>query len=183
MHAISIHAVSMLCAAPNCSKTQLHALALLLYSLCLFPLKLLPSRTFCMTGIMLFRNGSLPFVKTWVNMIESDDKLWEQHAFNRLAWQGQVTLPDDPQHYFLAANGTTKMGVLPVVFFANGHVFFVQQMHGQYKVTPYAVHTTYTFSKSVGKRHRLREARLWVDGEEYYRPVGESGQEDGGQKG
>jgi hypothetical protein len=121
---------------------------------------------------MLFRNGSLPFVKAWVGMIESDEKLWEQHAFNKLASQGQFTLPDDPHHLFLAANGTTKMGVLPVVYFANGHTFFVQQMYRHHKVVPYAVHTTYTFSKNVGKRHRLREVGLWLDAKQYYKPIG-----------
>ncbi len=56
------------------------------------------------TGIMLFRKRSLPFVEEWVRVIEADDKIWDQNAFNDLARRGQVINPDDPNHYFTGAS-------------------------------------------------------------------------------
>jgi hypothetical protein len=35
-------------------------------------------------------------------------------------------------------------------------------------VIPYLVHTTFQFAGLEGKRHRLREAKLWADPPEYY---------------
>lgn len=35
-------------------------------------------------GIMLFRNKSMDFVNRWISVIESDDKIWDQNAFNDL---------------------------------------------------------------------------------------------------
>lgn len=51
-------------------------------------------------GMMLFRKKSITFVEEWVRVIESDDKIWDQNAFNDLARKGQQILPDDPNHYF-----------------------------------------------------------------------------------
>jgi hypothetical protein len=56
-----------------------------------------------LAGIMLFRKKALPFVDEWIRVIESDDKIWDQNAFNDLARKGQQILPDDPNHYFKGA--------------------------------------------------------------------------------
>lgn len=53
-----------------------------------------------MSGIMLFRKKSLPFVEEWIKIIEADEKIWDQNAFNDLARKGQQFLFDDPNHYF-----------------------------------------------------------------------------------
>jgi hypothetical protein len=121
---------------------------------------------------MLFRNKSLPFVEKWIQKIESDDNIWDQNAFNDMARDGQVLTQDDPNHYFLGYQGTLKIGVLPVAFFSSGHVFFTQHMDRFYNITPYAVHATFQFSGTAGKRNRFREALLWKDGSEYFRPKG-----------
>ena len=39
--------------------------------------------TFC-PGIMLFREKSLAFVKEWIRIIEADETVWDQNAFNDL---------------------------------------------------------------------------------------------------
>lgn len=52
---------------------------------------------------MLFRKKSLPFVDEWIRVIEADDKIWDQNAFNDLARKGQQILPDDPNNYFKGA--------------------------------------------------------------------------------
>jgi hypothetical protein len=53
-----------------------------------------------LAGIMLFRKKSITFVDEWIRIIEADEKIWDQNAFNDLARKGQQILPDDPNHYF-----------------------------------------------------------------------------------
>eukprot|EP00878_Enallax_costatus_P007175 GHUV01007519.1.p1 GENE.GHUV01007519.1~~GHUV01007519.1.p1 ORF type:complete len:671 (+),score=160.19 GHUV01007519.1:272-2284(+) len=123
-------------------------------------------------GIMLFRKKSLTFVEEWIRVIESDDKIWDQNAFNDLARKGQQIMPDDPKHYFKGDDGKLLMGVLPLAYFASGHVYFTQKMHETMGIQPYAVHATFQFSGTPGKRNRFREAGLWLERPEYIKPKG-----------
>jgi arabinosyltransferase len=41
-------------------------------------------------------------------------------------------------------------------------------MHQQLHLKPYAVHTTFQYAGTEGKRNRLREAMLFVDQPSYY---------------
>lgn len=41
-------------------------------------------------------------------------------------------------------------------------------MYQQLKLKPYAVHTTFQYAGTEGKRHRLREAMVFYDPPEYY---------------
>ena len=59
-------------------------------------------------------------------------------------------------------DGTLRMGVLPVALFASGHTFFVQRLHERLGLPVIAVHATFQFSGTPGKRHRLRERLLWL---------------------
>jgi hypothetical protein len=124
-------------------------------------------------GIMLFRAKALPMVEDWIATIEADDKIWDQNAFNDIIRRGQVIQPNHPNHYLLGYNGTLKVGVLPVAWFSNGHVYFTQKMHKTLGTDPYCVHAIFQFSGTPGKRHRFREALLWVDGPEYWQAKGE----------
>ena len=72
---------------------------------------------------------------------------------------------------FLGYDGKLKFGILPVSTFASGHTFFVQRMHEKHDADPYVVHATFQFSGTEGKRHRMREAKLWVDDASYYDPT------------
>jgi hypothetical protein len=45
-------------------------------------------------------------------------------------------------------------------------------MYQQLRLEPYAVHTTFQYAGTEGKRHRLREAMLFHDPPEYYNPPG-----------
>lgn len=124
-------------------------------------------------GIMLFRHTAKELAKEWVEMIEANDKLWDQNAFNTLMGRGGNGKADPETRLFMGYKGTMKMGILPVGLFCSGHTYFVQKMHEKYKLDPYVVHATFQFSGTEGKRHRMREAKLWVDSEEYYnRPGG-----------
>jgi len=64
------------------------------------------------------------------------------------------------------------VGVLPVAFFCSGHVYFTQQMHKTLGIEPYAVHATFQFSGTPGKRHRFRDAGLWWEDDQYFHPPG-----------
>ena len=48
----------------------------------------------------------------------------------------------------------------------------LQAMHQQLRLKPYAVHTTFQYAGTEGKRHRLREGMLFNDPPEYYNPSG-----------
>jgi hypothetical protein len=61
-----------------------------------------------------------------------------------------------------------------VAHFCSGHVYFTQQMYKTLGIRPYAVHATFQFSGTPGKRHRFRDAGLWLEDEHYYHPPGES---------
>ena len=41
-------------------------------------------------------------------------------------------------------------------------------MHQQLRLEPYAVHTTFQYAGTEGKRHRLREGMVFYDPPEYY---------------
>jgi hypothetical protein len=48
----------------------------------------------------------------------------------------------------------------------NGHTFHVQRTHTQHSLAPYAVHNTFQYGGTPGKRHRMREANAWLGDEE-----------------
>ncbi|KAL6839539.1 hypothetical protein ACP4OV_030809 [Aristida adscensionis] len=108
----------------------------------------------------------------WKDLVLSDDKLWDQNAFNDLIHKvfGQSVEGADDLVY--AYDGKLKLGVLPASIFCNGHTYFVQGMHQQLHLEPYAVHTTFQYAGTEGKRHRLREAMLFIDQPSYYDPPG-----------
>ncbi|PNW73352.1 hypothetical protein CHLRE_14g629000v5 [Chlamydomonas reinhardtii] len=124
-------------------------------------------------GIMLFRKKSLDFVEKWIEIIEADDKVWDQNAFNDLFRRGVKPLEPPNKNLFLGYDGSLTMGILPVSIFCSGHTMYVQRMAQRLKLEPYAVHGTFQFSGTPGKRHRMREFMLYDDPPEYYdHPVG-----------
>lgn len=60
------------------------------------------------------------------------------------------------------------MGILPVSLFCSGHTMFVQRLGHRLGMEPYAVHATFQFSGTPGKRHRMREFMLYDDTPDYY---------------
>jgi len=53
------------------------------------------------------------------------------------------------------------------------YILRLQAMYQQLRLDPYAVHTTFQYGGTEGKRHRLREAMLFLDPPEYYNPPGD----------
>ena len=48
----------------------------------------------------------------------------------------------------------------------------LQAMYQQLRLEPYAVHTTFQYAGTEGKRHRLREAMVFYDPPDYYNASG-----------
>ena len=121
-------------------------------------------------GMMWFRptRGSQQLTREWVRRIEADDKLWDQNAFNDLkALAGACAYsPDGTGLTDTTFGGRVTMGTLPVSQFSNGHTFYAQRLHTAVGLEPYAVHNTFQFGGTPGKRHRAREANAWLGDEE-----------------
>jgi hypothetical protein len=127
-------------------------------------------------GYMFFRPSALPLVIEWRRYIGEDPRnRWDQGEFNRIARKGW--LPNkreglsDPR-LFWAYESKVVGGVLPLSLFCGGHNYFVAQLPHRLGQPAYSVHTTFQYSAAAGKRHRLREAMVWIDEPAYYDPPG-----------
>lgn len=106
--------------------------------------------------------------KEWREMLLADDKIWDQNGFNEIVRRQLGPSVDDGSGLAYAFDGNLKLGILPATIFCSGHTFFVQGMYQQLRLEPYAVHTTFQYAGTEGKRHRLREAMVFYDPPEYY---------------
>ncbi|KAH6556170.1 hypothetical protein KP509_1Z199100 [Ceratopteris richardii] len=121
-------------------------------------------------GIFLWRPTLIAkhFAKEWKTQLLKDDLIWDQNGFNDLMRKQSGPSVPNENGIFYAYNGSLKLGILPVSIFCSGHTFFVQALYEKLSLRPYAVHTTFQFGGTPGKRHRLREAKLFHDKPEYY---------------
>ncbi|CAI7914893.1 unnamed protein product, partial [Closterium sp. NIES-53] len=127
-------------------------------------------------GILHFRptDPAKRLARAWAELLASDAKIWDQNGFNELMRKqmGPEVDPAAADHLFWAFDGTLKLGILPVSVFCSGHTFFVQHLHKVVGLEPYALHATFQFAGTPGKRHRFREAMAFYDFPEYYDPPG-----------
>jgi hypothetical protein len=155
------------------------------------------------TGIVFFRatNASLGLVKLWRERVEIEGAIKglyinDQAVFNRMT-HGQASGVIEPLELPVGepkpdvAEGALRgvymvtspimapaklrvaMGVLPMMRFCNGHVFFINRLPARFGLRASAVHATYQYADektySYGKRHRLRQAQGWnIDTPEYF---------------
>lgn len=110
--------------------------------------------------------------KQWKEMLLADDKIWDQNGFNDILHTQLGPSVDDDSGLVYTFDGKLKLGILPASIFCSGHTYFVQAMYQQLRLEPYAVHTTFQYGGTEGKRHRLREAMQFLDPPEYYNPPG-----------
>lgn len=124
-------------------------------------------------GIFHWRptESSKKLAKEWKEMLLADETIWDQNGFNDLV-RKQLGPSVDESGLVYAYDGNLKLGLLPASIFCSGHTYFVQAMFQQFKLEPYAVHTTFQYAGTEGKRHRLREAMVFYDPPEYYNPPG-----------
>lgn len=106
--------------------------------------------------------------KEWKDMLLADEKIWDQNGFNDIVRRQLGPSVDGDDGLVYAFDGSLKLGVLPASIFCSGHTYFVQAMYQQLRLQPYAVHTTFQYAGTEGKRHRLREAMVFYDPPEYY---------------
>ncbi|KAL9242611.1 hypothetical protein vseg_016597 [Gypsophila vaccaria] len=125
-------------------------------------------------GIFHWRptDSSKKLAKEWKEMLLADEKIWDQNGFNDIVRRQLGPSVDDGSGLVYAYDGNLKLGLLPASIFCSGHTYFVQTMPQQFKLEPYAVHTTFQYAGTEGKRHRLREARVFYDPPEYYNSPG-----------
>ncbi|EPS68350.1 hypothetical protein M569_06419, partial [Genlisea aurea] len=123
-------------------------------------------------GIFHWRptESSRKLAKEWMDLLISDEQIWDQNGFNDLVRKklGPRVDDEDGSGVFYAYDGKLKLGLLPSSIFCSGHTYFVQAMYQQLGLEPYAVHTTFQYAGTEGKRHRLREAMAFYDPPEYY---------------
>ncbi|KAF5735133.1 Xyloglucanase [Tripterygium wilfordii] len=121
-------------------------------------------------GIFHWRpsESSKKLAKQWKDMLLADDTIWDQNGFNDLVRRQLGPSVDEESGLVYAFDGNLKLGILPASIFCSGHTYFVQAMYQQLRLDPYAVHTTFQYAGTDGKRHRLREAMAFYDPPEYY---------------
>ncbi|GMH22835.1 hypothetical protein Nepgr_024678 [Nepenthes gracilis] len=125
-------------------------------------------------GIFHWRptESSKKLAKEWKEILLADEKIWDQNGFNEIVRRQLGPAVDDESGLVYAYDGNLKLGLLPASIFCSGHTYFVQGMHLQLRLEPYAVHTTFQFAGTPGKRHRLREGMMFYDPPEYYTSPG-----------
>ncbi|CAF1867393.1 unnamed protein product [Brassica oleracea var. botrytis] len=106
--------------------------------------------------------------KEWKDILIADDKVWDQNGFNEIVRRQLGPSVDGDSGLFYAYDGNLKVGILPASIFCSGHTYFVQAMYQQLRLEPYALHTTFQYAGTEGKRHRLREGMVFFDPPEYY---------------
>lgn len=121
-------------------------------------------------GIFHWRatDASKKLAKEWKEMLVADETIWDQNGFNQLMHKFIGPPIEGENGLVYAFDGNLKLGILPASIFCSGHTYFVQAMHEQLRLEPYAVHTTFQYAGTEGKRHRIREAMLFHDPPEYY---------------
>ncbi|CAA2956754.1 arabinosyltransferase XEG113 [Olea europaea subsp. europaea] len=121
-------------------------------------------------GIFHWRptDSSKKLAKEWKEMLLADETIWDQNGFNEIIRRQLGPSVDEDSGLVYAYDGNLKLGLLPVSIFCSGHTYFIQAIYEQLKLEPYAVHTTFQYAGTEGKRHRLREAKVFYDPPEYY---------------
>eukprot|EP00271_Cylindrocystis_brebissonii_P007994 TRINITY_DN219_c0_g1_i1.p1 TRINITY_DN219_c0_g1~~TRINITY_DN219_c0_g1_i1.p1 ORF type:complete len:733 (-),score=136.76 TRINITY_DN219_c0_g1_i1:483-2681(-) len=125
-------------------------------------------------GILYYRprDPAKRQAREWAELLSSDDKIWDQNGFNDLMRKKWGPAVEGGDGLFYAYDGELRLAIMPVSLFCSGHTFFIQKLYEKVGLAPYAVHTTFQFAGTPGKRHRLREAKLFFDKPEYYDPAG-----------
>ena len=133
------------------------------------------------TGLFVATPKAIKLAEEWCAVLRSDEAFanWknDQQTLNQLVRAGarasaRADAAGEATSLISAFNGQLMLGLLPAHLFPSGHVYFIQrQLRRLRGIVPYAVHLTFQNCDQSGKRHRMREARLWaVDGDEHYRP-------------
>eukprot|EP00962_Isochrysis_galbana_P024351 scaffold7453_cov128-Isochrysis_galbana.AAC.6 len=129
------------------------------------------------TGFFLLTPAARQLAQEWDRAVAGDAAFanWknDQQAFNALVRRGVGHASGAPGSLLRVHDGQLRLGLLPAHLFPSGHVFFIQRQNRALGVPPLAVHLTFQNCDQAGKRHRMREAGLWVvDPPVRYNPPG-----------
>lgn len=120
-------------------------------------------------GLVLMRPSMARFVEDWYAHMRAHPELMAQQAFYQRIRDGMQ--PNKAvRDVFPVWNAQLLAGVLPVSYFAGGHLVWASGFIEKYGVRPYAVHATFCSSGLEGKIQRFRERMIWNDPPEYYEP-------------
>ena len=127
------------------------------------------------TGLFVAHPAARKLAIAWCDALDADGAFsnWknDQQSLNQLVRRGLRIRPGSA--LMGAFDGTLELGLLPNHLFPSGHVFFLQRALRAAHAPPYAVHLTFQNCDQSGKRHRMREAGLWLlDPPEHYEPEG-----------
>lgn len=86
---------------------------------------------------------------------------WDQGRWNRMMKQGWRFTAESGDS-MLAWDSRLKVQALDIVDAPNGHVMYVQKLTQKLGTLPSFTHNTFQFGGTAGKRHRFREAQLWL---------------------
>lgn len=119
-------------------------------------------------GLLYFRptQPALTFSSMWAHELLVNSSHWDQLLFNQLLIS--TIGPTAENGLVFTLDRSLRLGILPVSLFCSGHTFFVQRLPSKLHLQPYSLHTTFQFSGTAGKRHRLRESLEFRDPPEYY---------------
>ncbi|GAB4815828.1 hypothetical protein N2152v2_002874 [Parachlorella kessleri] len=122
------------------------------------------------TGVYLLRTTlrSIRWVHAWKALLDTGFQGHDQEGAYQLTRRGEVKPHSGTPRVTTAWDGDLYLGILPTQLMSNGHTYMVQRLHEQKAVQPYAVHATWTYGGSGGKRARFRDAMLWYDDPSYY---------------
>ncbi|KAL4427446.1 hypothetical protein ABPG77_000735 [Micractinium sp. CCAP 211/92] len=123
------------------------------------------------TGVYLLRagNGTAAFAHAWRAYFDQCQDHDQMCAYD-VVRSGDGNFKPHPQEDRLqcAFGCRVWIGILPPSLAMNAHTYFLQELHKVKRVSPYAVHLTWTYNGVAGKKARLRDMGLWVDPPEYY---------------
>lgn len=121
-------------------------------------------------GVMLLRPGARALCEEWIATLMAHPRRWDQEVFDRLLKHDMRALRRRDR-LFSAYRGELLAGVLPVLRFCGGHVYFVQRLPQRLNRTCAVVHATF-LTGTPEKRSVLREEGLYLDAPTYYAPRG-----------
>lgn len=132
-------------------------------------------------GVVYARTSVLPFALVWRDFLRRNPSRWDQTVFNELIKRGgavQSARARDPALFAKRLWRTTSdafapvvVGVLPIASFCSGHTWSVSKLPERAQLSPLVYHTAFVFAGGPGKRHRMREHRVWYDTPSYYAPA------------
>ncbi|EOD17198.1 hypothetical protein EMIHUDRAFT_459022 [Emiliania huxleyi CCMP1516] len=128
-------------------------------------------------GYMFFRPSAIPLVEEWRRYINEDPRnRWDQEPLYSYSHHRTTLISCRPTantgEFNRIARSKWKPGRTDGLSDKRLFWAYQEKLAQRMGVPPYSIHTTFQYSAAAGKRHRLREAMVWIDEPSYYDPPG-----------